>query len=222
MRTAAALLTLLVIGCSSEAQSPKAAAPSTTTQSLGIASGKVREDRWPLQFDLDLTNTGDKPIAINGVELQILGVMASRPRNASGPLVEQFDYDVTLLRNQPKGDESREGLQSGEVVEIPPGKRTISCLLKWRLPPDSPMMFAVISARLGPSFRRRELMWSAPIVFLLESEPGVLEALIASNPTDRERAALLLPRIEQLEGQRTPNVERLRRMLRELVDKPVK
>jgi hypothetical protein len=116
---------------------------------------------------------------------------------------------VTLLREQGVG------LQSGDFIEIPPGKRSISCLIKWRLPPDS-VMFAVVSARLGSSYRGQPIVWSDRVVFLLESEPGVLDALIASKPTDKERAALLLSAIERLQGQRSVKVERLLRMLREL------
>jgi hypothetical protein len=217
MRTPAAILMFCALGCGQPAEPAK---PSRSGSALGIAAGTIREERWPVQLDVELTNAGEKPIAINGVQLQVLDVMASRPRDASAPRAGQFDYEVTLLRNRPKGDEPSEGLQSGEVVEIPPGTRTISCLMAWRLPPDSPVMIAVVSARLGPSLRNRPLIWSAPVVFLLESEPGVLDALIASDPTDRERAAMLLAAIEVLEGKKSANVERPLWILRELARKP--
>jgi hypothetical protein len=218
---------LSALGCSSDAPVPSSVPPTSPSPThtpppalappapISFGSVGLSESAWPLLFQLEILNSGDDT-QIDHVSLDIANkVLILR---SADPAPDGFDYHINLLSlsDQRNGTEP-----SGHSIPVSWSGASISGSVHWLLPPSTPPMLAVLSARFVVSREGKVLRRSEPMVFLLESGPGVLQSVITSPSPNSEQAASLLRDLGQLEGEQTADFLRLLQSLREVAGESV-
>jgi hypothetical protein len=203
-RCALQLAVLVILGCSEKA-------PPPTLRFKGVG---FMEDQAPLKLGLRLENKGDVVIKISGIRTLIGEKLLMTTALNAG---DDFEHQTFLLGNDLAPDGSYAVLQDGKFLEVQPGEVVeLKCVLQWRLPDDPPPIVAVVRGAfsvLGEG--DEELAQCEPIMFVVQSKTGALDAVRDGPDTVLKQAAGPLYMISLGEGRKSPGARQLIREFQE-------
>jgi hypothetical protein len=190
---------ILAAGCATE--------PSTPSKLHFKGVGFI-EDEAPLKFGLRLENTGDAVIKISGVRT-LIGekLLMTTALNA----VDDFEHRTFLLGNDLAPDGSYAVLQDGQFLVVQPGEVVeLKGVLQWRLPDDAPPTVAVVRGTFTVLDEGdEELAECEPIMFVVQSRTGALDAVRDGPDAVLKQAAGPLYMISLGEGRKSPGARQL-------------
>ncbi len=192
LRLAAMLYLLLFAGC----QKPK---PQLQYVRIGIA-----ENNSPTVLGVELRNAGETDITFDGCSVQLQSTHLFGADGDTTPWPEKFEHHLELM-------ETLEGRT------VAPGEtRVAGIAFVWDLPAIAPQLIAVCNAsfsiRYGGSFK----VESEEVLFVLASSEDARKTILGEPLSNVKDAASVASYFDEFEGKKSPDVEQVIKLLREL------
>jgi len=194
------ILALCVPGCAKDPPPPS---------KLHFTKVGFVEQRTPMPFGLVLENRGPSPIELNNVQVQVDEHLLMT--TAMYAPIKSMSMQVHLLDDEVAPDGSYSPLPEGEAFTIEPGQaRTFKCVLQWtELSGEEAPMIAVLRGTLAVKHGHERLARSEPLLFVLQSREGALEAVLEAPETLWKNSAPKLQMLSMGDAQKSPTAAML-------------
>jgi len=194
------ILALCGLGCAKDPPPPS---------KLHFTKVGFAEERAPMPFGLVLENRGSSPIELNNV--QVLVDEHLLMTTAMYSPIKGMSMQVHLLDDEVAPDGSYSPLPEGESFTIEPGQaQTLKCVLQWtELSGEEAPMIALLRGTLAVKHGHEHLARSEPLLFVLQSREGALEAILEAPEALWKSAAPKLQMLAMGEAQKSPTAAML-------------
>jgi hypothetical protein len=167
------------------------------------------EVQSPMPVGLVLENRGQASISLDNVQFLLEDHLALTP--AMNSPIKSLTMDTFLLEEQPNSDGSHSPLAEGKHVTIQPGEsRLVRCMLQWSsLKGDEAPIIAVLRGTFTVRDQEKELARTEPLLFVLQSREGAVDAVLDAPKGTWKAAADGLYMLSLGDGQKSPMATRL-------------
>jgi len=200
IRRLALAFTVAALGCAPDPPPPS---------KLHFTKVGFAEQRAPMPFGLVLENRGTSPIELDNVQVLVDEHLVTT--TAMNAPIKSMSMQVFLLDDKMASDGSYSPLPEGESFKVEPGQaRTFKCVLQWtELSGEEAPMIAVLRGTLAVKHGHERLARSEPLLFVLQSREGALEAVLEAPETLWKNAAPKLQMLSLGEVEKSPTAAKL-------------
>jgi len=193
------LSVLLALGCAADPPPPSR---------LHFTAVGFAEERVPMVFGLRLENRGASPVELDNVRVAVAENLLMT--TATRLPVESIASEIHLLREEPAPDGAYEPLQEGKSITVQPGKTAeLKCAYQWHLDGDEPPMAAILRGTFAVKHGDEQLARSEPLLFVVQSREGALEAILDGPEIVLKNAAPGLHMLSVGEVEKSPGAIKL-------------